>query len=175
MPLVRMTETNDPNISKKLSSESKSLVGQLQNVATKATHIIPQLYDSLRKDGLEPFEARDYIEEIVTITRRQLTNILPNEAKHIEMVRKHEFAEVFPQNEPPQTPPPQVVREAETQTDYTITVTESKSPEYHEDTIITIKDKRFSFLELDRARLFAKSTGDSFITIGVRNNEIKIL
>ena len=74
---------------KKLSKETKSLVSKIQALATKAGHLLPQLYENLIKDGLDPFEARDYMKEIVDVSDRTIRRALPMEAKRSQMVREH--------------------------------------------------------------------------------------
>jgi hypothetical protein len=120
-----MTEAIDHREYNKFSNKSKNLIKKVQQLTVNATQLIPQLYDSLKEDGIPPLEARTYIEEIVVISQRQLRRILPDEAKYTEKlrnnlrtyVRKSENPEpnrrlVVPE-EPTIPPPPEVHREAE--------------------------------------------------------------
>lgn len=116
-----MTEDSEIKGDKRLSKESKNLIRELQKIATKASAIIPRLYESLRKDGLEPFQARGYIQELVDVSQRTVRGLLSEEARHTEMTRlPHTTAEKISANPEPepkkeiQIPPPkQEIKEVE--------------------------------------------------------------
>ena len=100
-----MTEAIDHREYNKFSNKSKNLIKKVQQLTVNATQLIPQLYDSLREDGISPLEARTYIEEIIVISQRQLRRILPDEAKHTEKLRTYDRKS----NKPDIPPPPQVL------------------------------------------------------------------
>lgn len=118
-----MTEPIDHREYNKFSNKSKNLIKKVQQLTVNATQLIPQLYDSLKEDGIPPLEARTYIEEIVVISQRQLRRILPDEAKHTEKLRTYDRkpeltlktdADIRPHTQRPNIPPPpEVHREAE--------------------------------------------------------------
>ncbi len=72
----------------RLSKDTKSLIGQWDRFVKKGGMMLLRMYESMRKDGLDPFEARDYIKEITDASQRQLQRALPDEAKHIEKRHK---------------------------------------------------------------------------------------
>jgi hypothetical protein len=66
---------------KNLSNESKALLGELERMSAKAADLISHLYASLRKDGLDPQDARRLIEQKIAVSDRTLRRALPEEAK----------------------------------------------------------------------------------------------
>lgn len=73
---------------KNLSDESQYLLDELDKrlheieISSKsASELIPRLYESLKKDGLSPQQARKLIEEKVDVSQRTLRRALPAEAK----------------------------------------------------------------------------------------------
>lgn len=72
---------------KSISQNSMSLLSQLETMSIKASQLIPQVYNSLKNDGLSPEEARDMIEQRISISQRRLRELLPLEAKNPNMTR----------------------------------------------------------------------------------------
>lgn len=115
-----MTEAITPNISKKLSSESKQLLDELATITTKATDLVPRLYNSLEKDGLGNSEIFGIIKEKIDISRARLYDLIPPEKKRpyklaaSKNVQKLDNqARLVVPEEPTIPPPPRVVREVE--------------------------------------------------------------
>ena len=116
-----MTETNNLDVSKKLSLESKQLLDELGTISTKAADLIPRIYESLKHDGLNPSEIRGFIESRISIGDRRLRQLLPAEAKRDYIIRKklpnvqkvHNQARLVVEQEPIIPAPIETVREAE--------------------------------------------------------------
>jgi hypothetical protein len=120
-----MTEAITPNISKKLSPESKRLLEEFTELSIRGANLVPDLYSSLHEDGLEHKEILNLIEERLDIGRRRLYQLLgpdqkrsftktKTKVKQIALSKptdRNQVRLVVPE-EPKIPPPPQVVREA---------------------------------------------------------------
>jgi hypothetical protein len=98
-------EQIEKTYNKKLSEESKALLGKLDKIVLNAGEIIPKLYASLKADGLEPKECREIIESRVEISRSQLLTLLPIEAKSMKNTPKKFRTSEQEQQEQPQHEP----------------------------------------------------------------------
>lgn len=153
-----MTEAIDHREYNKFSNKSKNLIKKVQQLTVNATQLIPQLYDSLKEDGIPPLEARTYIEEIVVISQRQLRRILPDEAKYTEKQNKPELtlrkdADIRPHTKIP--PPPEVHREAEIIREPPKPIEEPinlQAPEHQSKTIEVVFDP--AAIDRDRTQVF---------------------
>jgi hypothetical protein len=83
-----MSEENTKIQLKNLSDESQRLLDDLDKMVIKASDLIPRVYASLKKDGLNPQQARLLIEERIEISQRRLEELIPPEAKNQRMIRK---------------------------------------------------------------------------------------
>jgi hypothetical protein len=168
-----MTEAIDQREYNKFSNKSKNLIKKVQQLTVNATQLIPQLYDSLKEDGIPPLEARTYIEEIVVISQRQLRRILPDEAKYTEKQNKPELilrkdADIRPHTQQPNIPPPpEVHREAEIIREPPKAIEEPinlQAPEHQSKTIEVVFDP--AIIDRDRTQVF-------IIQIDIVNKKVK--
>ena len=118
-----MTKTNNLDVNKKLSPQSKQLLDELGTITTKAADLVPRLYKSLENDGLGNSEIFQMIKEKIDISRARLYELIPPESKRpYKKVHKldnsnvqqlHNQRRLVVPEEPTIPPPSEVVREAE--------------------------------------------------------------